>query len=142
MNTLTNPQALVVVRDQNDSVAYEPPLPLTTVTVRWAAATCTEMPPSVVVHAAHATVGAVVAGLGETVGLVMDGAGVGVDTTAAGGATSSGGTKSGARLPELGTLNDDSVTATGAAPAHPDISRVVATPTTPQTRATSVLVNS
>jgi hypothetical protein len=142
VNTLTNPHALVVVRDQNDNVAYEPPLPFTTVTVRWAAATCTETPSSVVVHAAHATVGN---GFGATVALIVTGAGAAVGTEARAAtevSTGAIGAVAGARLPELGTLVIAGGAATGAALAHPAISTAVATPMTTPTLATTLFGNS
>jgi hypothetical protein len=141
VNTLTNPQALVS-RLQNDNVAYDPPLPFTTVAVRCCAVTCTATPPRVTEHATHvaavvaARFGATVA-VGVVVGVGRDGGGATRDVT-----YGAGGTTAGARLPELGMLVTEAVTATGAALAHPDISRAVATTTVPPTLATSVFMNS
>jgi hypothetical protein len=146
VNTLTNPQALLL-RVQKDRVAYDPPLPFTTVAVRCCAATCTATPPSVAEHAAHVADAALVAGFGATVGFFVEGAGaaaVSVSPVAAAVvvSTGDGGMNAGARLPELGALVLAGVAATGAAPAHPAINRAVTAPTTTRAVENSVFLNS
>jgi len=144
MKTLTNPQALLP-RFQKDKVAYDPPLPFTTVTVRWCAVTCTATPPSVAEHAAHTTAGAVVAGFGATVAFLDEGsraAAVGVPTAAVDGPVGGGGMKTGARLAEPGVSVMVGLATTGAAPAHAETNRTAAAATTTPAADDSLFPNS